>query len=59
MILICLILELRAVIIFPSAVKKLVVKPKHNESKTSSILLISVAIFVAIILLMYVGILWT
>jgi hypothetical protein len=43
----------------PSAVKKFVVKPKHDEPKTSSILLISLAIFVAIILLMYVGILWT
>jgi len=34
-------------------------KSKHGELKTSSILLISVAITMAIILLMYVGILYT
>jgi hypothetical protein len=39
-------------------VKKLVAKSKHVEPSTSSILLISVGIFLAIILLMYVGILY-
>ena len=36
-----------------------ITKSKHSEPKTSSILLISVAITMAIILLMYVGILYT
>jgi len=38
---------------------KEITKSKHGEPKTSSILLISVAITMAIILLMYVGILYT
>jgi len=38
---------------------KEITKSKHSEPKTSSILLISVAITMAIILLMYVGILYT
>jgi hypothetical protein len=38
---------------------KEITKAKHREPKTSSILLISVAITMAIILLMYVGILYT
>ena len=38
---------------------KKITKSKHGEPKTSSILLISVAITMAIILLMYVGILYT
>jgi hypothetical protein len=38
---------------------KVTTKSKHGEPKTSSILLISVAITMAIILLMYVGILYT
>ena len=36
-----------------------VTKSERREPKTSSILLISVAIFIAIILLMYIGILYT
>jgi len=40
-------------------VKKLVAKSKHVEPKTSYILLISIAIFLAMILLMYVGTLFT
>lgn len=43
----------------PSPVKKLVVKSKHGERETSSILLISITIFISIIILMYTGILWT
>ena len=38
---------------------KEITKSKHSEPKTSSILLISVATTMAIILLMYVGILYT
>ncbi len=38
---------------------KEITKAKHGEPKTSSILLVSVAIIMAIILLMYVGILYT
>jgi len=38
---------------------KEITKSKHSEPKTSSMLLISVAITMAIILLMYVGILYT
>ena len=38
---------------------KEITKSKHSEPKTSSILLISVAITMSIILLMYVGILYT
>ena len=38
---------------------KEITKSKHGKPKTSSILLISVAITMAIILLMYVGILYT
>jgi hypothetical protein len=38
---------------------KEITKSKHGEPKTSSILLISVAITMAIILLMYAGILYT
>jgi hypothetical protein len=38
---------------------KEITKSKHGEPKTSSILLISVAITMAIILMMYVGILYT
>jgi hypothetical protein len=38
---------------------KEITKPKHGEPKTSSILLISVAIMMAIILLMYGGISYT
>ena len=40
-------------------VEKLEIKTKHAESKTSSILLISVAIIFSVVLLMYVGILFT
>ena len=40
-------------------VEKLAVKTKHSEPKTSSILLISVAIFMSVVLLMYLGILFT
>lgn len=43
----------------PSPIKKLGVKSKHGEPKTSSILLISITIFIAVIILMYTGILWT
>ena len=42
-----------------SPIKKLVVKSEHGEPKTSSILLISITIFTAIIILMYIGILRT
>ena len=38
---------------------KEITKSKHSEPKTSSILLISVAITMSIILLMYVGVLYT
>ncbi len=40
-------------------VEKLEIKTKHAEPKTSSILLISIAIFMSVVLLMYVGILFT
>jgi hypothetical protein len=40
-------------------VEKLEIKTKHAEPKTSSILLISVAIIFSVFLLMYVGILFT
>jgi len=40
-------------------VEKLETKTKHTEPKTSSILLISVAIILSVVLLMYVGILFT
>ena len=40
-------------------VDKLEIKMKHTEPKTSSILLISVAIIFSVVLLMYVGILFT
>jgi hypothetical protein len=40
-------------------VEKLEIKTKHAEPKTSSILLISVAIILSVVLLMYVGILFT
>ena len=40
-------------------VEKLEVKTKHAEPKTSTILLVSVAIFMSVVLLMYVGILFT
>jgi hypothetical protein len=43
----------------PSPVKKLVAKPKHAEPKTSSILLVSFSIFIAIIILMYSGLMYT
>jgi hypothetical protein len=36
-----------------------ITKPKHKEPKTSSILLISVAITMATVLLMYAGLLYT
>ncbi|CAN5499481.1 hypothetical protein BH18THE1_BH18THE1_10150 [soil metagenome] len=39
--------------------EKLEIKTKHTEPKTSSILLISVAIILSIVLLMYVGTLFT
>jgi predicted RNA-binding protein len=41
------------------SVEKLEIITKHAEPKTSSILLISVAIFFSVVLLMYVGILFT
>ena len=40
-------------------VPKLVVKSKHGEPTTSSILLISVAIFLAIILVTHMGVMFT
>jgi len=40
-------------------VEKLEMKTKHAEPKTTSILLISVAIIFSVVLLMYVGILFT
>lgn len=40
-------------------VPKLVVKSKHVESTTSSILLISIAIFLAIILVTHMGVVFT
>lgn len=40
-------------------VETLAFKTKHAEPKTSSILLISVAIIFSVVLLMYVGILFT
>lgn len=43
----------------PSPIKKLVAKPKHGEPTTSSILLMSITIFLVIILLMYAGIAYT
>jgi hypothetical protein len=41
------------------APKKLVLKAKHGEPTTTSILLISVAIFLAIILLTHMGVMFT
>jgi len=38
--------------------KKIVVKPKHGEPTTVSILLISVAIFLAIILVTHMSYMW-
>jgi hypothetical protein len=40
------------------APKKTVVKPKHGEPTTASILLISVAIFLAIILVTHMSYMW-
>jgi len=40
------------------APKKIVVKPKHGEPTTVSILLISVAIFLAIILVTHMSYMW-
>ncbi len=40
-------------------VEKVELRSKHAEPKTSSILLISVAIFMSVVLLMYVGLLFT
>jgi hypothetical protein len=42
----------------PAPVKKLVAKSKHVEPTTSSILLISVALFIAFILLTNIGVLF-
>ena len=42
----------------PTPVKKLVAKSKHIEPTTSSILLISVALFLAFTLLMSIGVLF-
>ena len=41
------------------APKRLVTEPKHREPTTSSIVLVSVAIFVGIIILMYAGLMYT
>ena len=41
----------------PAPVKKLVAKSKHVEPKTSSILLISVALFIAFIFVVNIGVL--
>ena len=41
------------------APKKLIAKSEHVEPKTSPIILISVAIFVGIIILMYSGLMYT
>jgi hypothetical protein len=43
----------------PTAKTNLITKSKHGESKTSSILLISAAISVALILLVFVGLTYT
>lgn len=43
----------------PTAKTKLITKSKHGESKTSSILLISAAISIALILLVFVGLIYT
>ena len=43
----------------PRPVEKLEIKTKPGEPRTSSILLVSVAIFLTVVLLMYVGILFT
>jgi hypothetical protein len=43
----------------PRPVEKLEIKTKPGEPRTSSILLVSVAIFLSVVLLMYVGILFT
>jgi hypothetical protein len=40
------------------APKKIVVKPKHGEPTTVSILLISVAVFLAIILVTHMSYMW-
>jgi membrane-bound acyltransferase YfiQ involved in biofilm formation len=41
------------------APKKLIAKSEHAERTTSSIILISVSIFVGIIILMYAGLMYT
>ena len=41
------------------APKKLIAKSEHREPTTSSIVLVSVAIFVGIIILMYAGLMYT
>jgi hypothetical protein len=41
------------------APKKLVTEPKHREPTTTSIVLLSIAIFVGIIILMYSGLIYT
>jgi hypothetical protein len=43
----------------PTAKTNLITKSKHGESKTSSILLISTAISIALILLVFVGLTYT
>jgi hypothetical protein len=42
----------------PTPVKKLVANSKHVEPTTSSILLISVALFLAFVLVMHIGVLF-
>ena len=43
----------------PTAKTNLITKSKHGESKTSSILLVSAAISIALILLVFVGLTYT
>jgi len=43
----------------PTAKTSLITKSKHGESKTSSILLVSAAISIALILLVFVGLTYT
>ena len=48
-----------SILLKPPVKTSLITKSKHGEPKTSSILLISAAIFIAVVLLMYSGMAYT
>ena len=48
-----------SILLKPPVKTSLITKSKHGEPKTSSILLISAAIFIGVVLLMYAGMAFT